>query len=250
MSTATLVTGVVVTLATAAVLAYVGRLTLHRRVSPRASEARTAFAAWWWAAAAVLAVGALHTLAGLAGVRAVDLHVLLLHVRAVPLAVAVWGLLFYLLYVYTGRAWLRWPVAAYAIAFYVYFLVYIELAGPWRVEVTPWEVRVLAIEPAAPAATLALGLLLGAPLTLASVLYGSLYFRLEERTQRFRVALVSLAFAALFATILVGFALRLETRTWFPLLYQVPSLVAALVVLFAHRPPAWARERWRVEAVA
>ncbi len=248
MSTTTLVFGMLVTLGTASLLAYAGDYTRRRSVSPDARVPMAAFATWWYGASFAVLVGALHTAGGLLGLMSEPFQIGLGYARLVPIAVALWGLLYYITYLLTGDKRTLIPITAVQIGFLLYgFFTYSRL-GPWYVEVTHWEVRPIGSGDA-PVELLIFGILLAAPIILSAGAYGMLLVKMKEPTQRYRIGLIATAFGGWFGIIFIGFALGLTTSPLFGLFYQVPGLVASILVIYAYRPPAWVTARWGVEPV-
>lgn len=133
-------------------------------------------------------------------------------------------------------------VVAYGASF-VYLVWYAASLGDRTVVLTEWQARLVAAEEAPPAATILFGLLLAGPILGLVVAYAGLAFRVTGRSQRYRLTLVTTAFGLLFLTVLVGFLVGWNRETWFPLVYEAPALLAALMVVAAYRPPA-SLQRW------
>jgi len=237
-------------LATAALFAYVGGLTRHRHVMAADRPASLAFATWWYGAAAVLSLNGGQTLLALVGVKDVALYLTLIFAQALPLAAALAGLLIYLAYLYFGHFRAVAPIAAFYVLFLSYTLYYFSSLGPWTLHQSEWDSRLLSGNSRPDAAFYTFIVLLTVPVIVAAVAYASLYARSPERTQRFRIALVSLAFLLWFGAMAVGFIAVPPQTSWYPLVYQAPGLFASLLILLAFRPPSWVQRRYHVAAVA
>lgn len=217
---------------------------VRRRHAPQdARLALTMFALWWFGLAASTALGGIRGVLAAAGVDNVAVYLTLTHVSLVPLTVALWALLYYLLFLYTGRAGILWPLSV------GYALLYLALVGllvwlsPTGVAIENGVARVeYARSLAGPGLAVLLGAFLG-PVVVAAVLYGSLFFRLKDRTQRYRVGLVSSAFLAWFASPIAAIALGASTEAWWVVTSRAIGVLVPLVVLAAFRPPAWIRAR-------
>lgn len=249
MAVVTLLLGAALTLGAGVLFATVGALTLRREARGEARGAIRGFAAWWLGAAIVLSLSGVGTLLGLAGVLDPAVHTALLHLRAVPISIGAFGLLYYLLYLYTGTTRWRLPLAAFYAVQFAFTIYYFQSLAPLRVEPTAWEIRIASTGTPDAAVSVAFGVLLAAPVLAAAAAYASLLRYLTDRTHRFRVGVVSLAFFQWFGAILVGFLAGWTTREWFFLVYTVPGLLAAVLVLVAYRPPRLVRDRLRVEPV-
>ncbi|HEX9816042.1 MAG TPA: hypothetical protein VGB18_03590 [Candidatus Thermoplasmatota archaeon] len=240
---ATFYAGTLFVLATTTVLAYVGLLQQRRASGTEGDRAAIyAFAMWWYAAAAVLFLLALQALLVLVGVETVLLHNVIRYIRMGPLSIAAGSLLFFMLYLLTGRmVWRRWLVAAYS-AFLAFTIYYAYLAEPVTVEVTAWAVRTVGT-PVPSWMVIVFGVLLAGPILLATFAYATLFFKVQDARQRYRLALLAISFIVWFGAILVGFLAGLTSRDWFPILYEAPGLLAGLLVILAYQPPQWIQRR-------
>lgn len=245
-SPGTLALNGLVALATAAVFAYVGVIVLQRRVSEAGSvRALRLFATWWFALATLTTANAAQLLLASAGVTALSAHVAFATLGVVPLTVALWALLYYLLYIYTGNERLFWPLTIVYAFITVWFLYLIVWLDPVAVNVTKWTVTLeyanqTALEGSLGVALLAL--LLG-PILVAATLYGSLFFRAPTPDARYRIGMVSGAFLLWFGHPILANAAGLTDVAWWPLVSRIVSLVATFMVLAAYQPPGFVRAR-------
>lgn len=225
--------------------------TIRRRRAPHEARlAKSLFAAWWFGLAGTTAIGAARSLLGAFGFLDLALHESLVLVALLPLCVALWGLLYYLLFLYTGRKDILWPLSALYVLVYLSFVGLIVWLAPTGVEAGPSGVTLTyAREASGPVVWAILALLLG-PIVVAAILYGSLYFRLKERSQRYRVGLVSSGFLVWFAAPAVAFVAGVADDAWWPVASRVIALVVPVVVLMAYKPPAWVRRRLLLADVA
>lgn len=251
MSNATLALDGVLAAATALLYIYVGSITLRRETSDGMSRrAVRLFALWWYALAALTLVGTMRTALAAFGVTDMTLHHALSWLSVLPLAAALWGLVSYLAFIYTGSP------TAFRLSTLFHGALLVALA--WLVAVRPPTGVVLGaysaqlqydseLPPAATAALLA-GIIL--PALAAAVGYASLYFRTNDRSARYRIAMVSGAFVMWFG--IAGFATPtgLNELAWWPVASRVVAFVATLMVLAAYQPPRWAREAFGLRAAA
>lgn len=241
--------GVGLGLATSGLLAYAGYVTQRRKVSAVDRLALRCFAAWWYGAAFVILFPLVRLLLALGGILDPELHALISHAGNLPLAVALGGLAYYILYLITGDARWRWPVGVGYLAYFVYLVWYTVSLGERTVELGAWSARLVGGNGASPAATVVFGIVLAGPILALVAAYASLVFKVEERTQRYRLGMVVAGFALLFLSVILGFLLRWNAQPWFPLVYEVPALILAALVVLAYRPPSWIRQRLGVEPV-
>jgi hypothetical protein len=216
-------------------------LVLQRPASAHDRLAQRMFALWWSSAAAVILLSASPTILSLFGTPSIALIVAINYVLAAPLAAGLCGLLYFLLYVYTGRRGAILPLAVAYAAFFAFEVWYFAQFAGRHLETTPWQVRTVSdVQP--PVLLRAFfGALVALPALVAAVGYGALLRRVHAPEQRYRVLMISAAFVVWFAPLLAAYVAGLDQVAWFPLVYQVPGLVAAGLIVAAYRPPSWLR---------
>lgn len=235
--------------AMAAVYAYVGYRIAHRPVTGDAQLASRAFTVWWFALAGATGFGALQSVAAAAGVRDLPLFVTATYVNLLAICLALWGLLYYLLYVYTGkRGWLM-PLTAFYGAYYAAIAYYLAASKPVGVTVGTWSVGLDYADTMPAALTMTLLLLLVGPQIVAALAYSLLFFQVRERTQRFRVAVVSASILVWFGSSLVASLGGLGGSLVWNVTSRLIGLAAALAILTAFAPPRWMRRRFGLEVV-
>ncbi len=250
MSTLTLLTSAAFAVAAAVLYAYVGHRLGQREVSPEASLASHAFSAWWYGLALTSAISAVTTIAITAGTRNVDLLVALGYLSLLAVCVALWGLLYYLIFVFTGRrkAWI--PLAIFYVLYYILLLYWLASLNPIGVDVQEWTAEIdyeTEVEDS-PMLMLILALLL-LPQIIGALAYFTLFFRLTDPTQRYRVALVSWSIIVWFSSSYLASIAGLSEYDWWQLVSRFIGLTAALTILAAYVPPKWVRKRFGIEAV-
>lgn len=238
-------------LATAAAVlyAFVGTLTLRRETSgPDARRAVRLFAVWWYGLAALTVVGTLRTLVVVAGYTDPALHNVFSWITIAPLVAVLWGLVSYLAYIYTGDP----RSFSFSTAFHLlllFALVYLVVARPITgVALGTYGVQLTYGFELPVAATAAIIAAIILPVLLAAIAYASLYFRTDDRSARYRIAMVSGAFVFWFGSVGLGGVLRLSQHGWWPIASRVIALVATLMVLAAYLPPRWVRESFGIRA--
>jgi len=217
----------------------VARRLLTRDVEGDARLASRAFVTWWAALGAYMLLWGAASIVAAAGYAPLPLF-LALRVVSVPLLMAsVAGLTFHVLYLFTGRRGLFLPVAAFYALCGVAFLAITWVEAPTRVNVAPWLVE-LARDGGTPLLN-RLYVVVGVPPIAASLAYGSLFWRVREPMQKYRVALVAGSIllwvgSGLAARVAAGDFLKFFTLT-------VLGLAAALAVVLAYYPPPGLRVR-------
>lgn len=236
-------------LAAALLYAWVARLVQQRSLSDDARTANALFATWWSSFALFYGLtGAFRVARGL-GLEDLSLALVVLDTAVVLLCVGLWGLLGYLVYLYTGsRRWFAPLGAGYALfgITLLYLVAWMEPVG-FREDALAGGLRYA--RPLPQGLALALGLLFAGPIVAGAIAYGSLYFRVRSPEPRYRIGMVAGAFLLWFGWLTISTVLDLADRYPNSLaLYawgQSLVMLVPLLVILAFRPPAWVRARLR-----
>lgn len=176
------------------------------------------------------------------GLAPFPLAVGLLHLKVLASVAAFYGLVAYLVTVYTGH-----PRAARRLV-PVYGAIYLATAGfyVWKRPLAQfpgtWGMRFeYAVQDPGMIWWVVVGLLFLPPI-LASIAYAALYRLAPDPEARFRVALTSLAFVGLFSPTFIAWGLG--GAPWWPLIEKLLGLAVAGCILLALHPPRALRERW------
>lgn len=238
MSSATLLAGAALSGLTAVLFAYVGRLNLHRATHDEDTRrAMRQFGYWWLGLSAytlLIAVGAFLAASGNLDVRA---HVLLMATGYAPLAVALWGLLSYLVYIYSGTH--RWQAGlrAYHLALCAGLLLLLLYTRPTRILATDWGTLVEYERPVTGWVLASIVLAILGPVLVGALAYGGLYTRTRDPVARRRVLMVSSALILWFG--LSAAATALDVRAaWWPLAARILALCATGLLVAAYWRPA------------
>lgn len=242
MSQATLVLGGGLTLAAAFVYLVVGLRLRRRSTRGAARRASQAFALWWVALAGSTLTTAIQQGAGALAVADLATYTTLTIVNFLFICVGLASLLYYLLYLFTGRDDLLVPLALAYLVYFATLLYVITAADPVGVEIGRWNVSLVFAEPLSGPVPTVLLLLLVVPQILGAAAYMSLVAVVESPTRRYRVALVSGSIIVWFSTTLIGVLLGLAGTDLWQVGSRLLGLAAAMTVLYAYYPPVWLRE--------
>jgi hypothetical protein len=232
------------------VCAVVGRQLCAREVHSEAALANQLFAVWWGSVSVAFGALALLTMATALDGPLLALTIGITYVLLLNMAVGLAGLSYYLLYLYTGRARLLAPLAAYHGLAFAALAWVLGRAAPDRVDVGLWSVALHAAHPQLggalrPIAVLALAL----PTLIGAAAYVSLLRRMRDPTQRWRIALVAGSILAFLGSLAIVNAAGAAGSDAWQLANRALALAAALAIYGAYHPPAWARARWRLHAI-
>lgn len=247
-------------LLSSALYAFIG-YSLGKKSFADAADAKAwrAFRVWWFAMAIDNLVNAARVSLFAAGFTSVTLHVTLNLVNTLFAAAALWGLLTYLLYVFTGRARVSTWVGIFYIAFAAFLFYSVYVFHPIGVTLGDWETAITYQNP--PAGIMGLAyvifflLLIALPPVLASIGMFTLYFRVKERSSKYRALVVPLGIFGLFGLaylvplVLFPFGVRTGDLAWWPFTIRIVGLLALLVIYWAYFPPTFIQKSLRVSPV-
>jgi hypothetical protein len=247
---ATLVLSALFALVAAGIYAYVG-WRLGRRVvaSSEARRAWQSFTIWWYGLAATTLIGGFLNLLGALGLTILPLFVTATYLNILVICIALWGLLYYLIYLFTGKSRLFLHLAIFYTIYYVLLVYYITASNPENINVDYWRTALVYRAPlAGPLFALIIVLLL-LPQIIGSLAYFTLYFRVHEATQKYRILLVSWSIIIWFLSPAFALAGGLAEQDWWQLVSRFIGLAAALTILMAYLPPRWLKQRYGIIAL-
>jgi len=231
----------------AGIYGYVGWRLGKRVIS--SAEARLAwgsFTVWWYGLAAITLIGGFLSLFGAVGLTSLPLFVTATYLNILIICLALWGLLYYLIYLFTGNRRSLVPSAIFYMIYYILLVYYITASIPGDVNVGRWDTSlVYRAPPTGPLVIIILAMLL-LPQIIGGLAYFSLYFRVAEITQKYRVLLVSLSIIVWFLSPVIALAGGLGQQDWWQFASRIIGLAAALTILMAYLPPRWLKQRYGV----
>ncbi|MBI5880464.1 MAG: hypothetical protein HZB53_22665 [Chloroflexi bacterium] len=217
------------------------------------SEARLAwrlFGLWWYCLAATTLMSAIVNLFGAFNIASLPLFVALTYINILLICIALWGLLYYLVYLFTGSPRFLAPLAIFYALYFVLLVYAIAASDPARVQIERWTTRLVYAHPRTDPFFAAALVLLVFPQILASLAYFTLFFRVREATQRYRILLVSWCLVFWFGSAFVASVAGLSQADWWQIVSRLIGLGAAVGILLAYLPPAIVRRRYGVESIA
>ncbi len=246
----TLLFGTIFAIASAGIYFYVGwRLSRRRVILPDARLAWTLFVVWWYAfAGATLSEGVLKLL-GLLGITSLPLMLTILQTEYLAICIGLYGLIYYLLYLFTGNRRILTPLMIFYVAYYFLLLYFVNLGMPTGVTIGRWSISLTYQQQQPVLFALLIVFLLLFPQIICGIAYFTLYFRLKDASQKYRVALVSWSIIILFlASLLTVFGL--SKFDWWQIINWLIGLGAALMILMAYHPVTWIKNHLGVSAIA
>jgi hypothetical protein len=236
-----LIAGALINAVAAAVFVFVGLRFARNPWPEHARWAGRAFVGWWLGFAGYLLLWiTLPMLLVSMGYRGLSVFMILLYASMFSLSLGVGCLVYYLLYLFTGRKGLWGPVALWYAGVFVALMTIFTVHGPEEVAVHEWWVDLKYSVPLGTAFQVSLGALV-LPSTLGALGYLTLVRRTPDPHMRFRIVAVSLTIvvwglAGAMARVLEADLLQLVLRS-------VVGLMGALLILAAYQLPERADRR-------
>lgn len=243
----TLLLSALFALVTASLYSYVGWRLSKRMIS--SSEARLAwrsFTVWWYGLAATTLIGGFLNLFGALGLTILPLFVTANYINILVTSIALCGLFYYLIYVFTGNRRLLIPVAAFYIIYYVLLVYYITASLPENINVDRWRTALDYRAPLTGPFFVIIIVLLLLPQIIGGFAYFTLYFRVADITQKYRILLVSWSIIVWFLSPIAALAAGLAQQDWWQLASRLIGVAAALTILMAYLPPRWLKQRYGI----
>jgi len=231
----------------AGIYTYVG-WRLGKRVVP-SSEARlawVAFTVWWYGLAIVTFLNGLQNLFGAVGLKDLPLFVTVTQLNFQITCVALLGLLYYLIYLYTGNRNSLWVLSVFYIVFYILLIYFINVSSPNGVNVQRWNTALSYSSAPSVTFIILLIILLIVPPVIGGFAYFLLYFRVREITQKYRIFLVSWSIIIWFLSPVAALAGGVAQQDWWEFASRLIGLAAASTILMAYLPPRWLKQRYGI----
>lgn len=240
----------ITSLASAGIYFVVGyRLTRRQGLSPDAALAWNLFIAWWYCLAVSTLLTALRNILGMLGIANLALFLTFLQLSLVAICVGLYGLLYYLLYLFTGNRNLLKPLSLFYILYFAVLLFYTNFRNPMGIIFERWNVTIEYQKAAEGPFFLLVLLLLIFPQIIGSLAYFTLFFRMEAATQKYRIALVSWSIITWFGASFLASISGIGEQDWWQITSRLLGMAAALTILMAYEPLPWIKQRLGVRAI-
>src|SRR5687767_1928778 len=244
MSTLTLATNALFFVAIALLFLYVGRIAQTRPVDDRSTRAGRLFALWWYALGTLAFVQGSASIFGAMSIEDPLPYVAVLHLGNLIQVVALWSLLYYVLFVYTGRRGFFWPLTVFYAGVAVGIVYYVQSVINQQtpaVLITEWDAALdFDLSRADPVLQFLLAALI-VPQLGALVAYFTIVFGADGREQRYRVLLISTSLFVWLASSYVASATNSISESFWVVAGRGLAMLAGFMVVLAFRPPALVR---------
>ena len=206
-----------------------------RKVSAESQRAADLFCLWWLGLSLYAVAGVSQDMVAAMGVRPVALFVGLRYVQMIALCIGLWGLMYSVAYVITGKRGLLLPISAFYVAYYAAILFLVTRGLPQDVQAQAWRTSLVYGDPTLEA--FALALLLAIPPLVGGAMYLLLCLRVRASPLRLRIVLVAASTFAWSAGMLA------READWAALLPALLGLLSGWTISWAYQPPGWLRQR-------
>jgi hypothetical protein len=252
MTNSTLLLGALFSSVEAIIFFVVGGRLRRRRIPT--SDARLAwslFVVWWYGIALSTLVDGVQSLLGAFGAGGnLPLFLTLAQLNILFICISLFGLLYYLIFLIVGSSRPLIPLVVFYVAYYALLAYYLNSLNPTGVLTGRWTMT-LQYEHAAVGLFFTVVLVfLVFPQMLGSLAYFSIFFRVRDVTQKYRILLVSCSIFLWFGSALFGSAAGLGTLDWWQIVSRVIGLVASLMILMAYQPFRWIRRRFGIGSLS
>jgi hypothetical protein len=168
------------------------------------------------------------------------------YINILVICLALWGLLYYLIYLFTGNRRSLAPLTLFYIIYYALLVYYITASIPESIDMERWRTTLAYRAPLTGPFFVILLVLLLLPQIIGGLAYFTLYFRVREATQKYRILLVSWSIIIWFLTPFLALAGGIAEQDWWQWVSRFIGLAAALTILMAYLPPNWVKQRYGV----
>jgi hypothetical protein len=233
--------------ASALIYSYIGwRLSRREVASTQARLAWIFFTIWWHGLAASTLISGMLSLFGALDLTSLPLFITANHVSVLVSCLALLGLVYYLIYLFTGNSRTLLPLAIFYGIFYVLLVYYDAASDPVGVTVERWNAFISYRVPMTGLFLTLLLIMLLVPQILGGLAYFTLYFRVPQVTQKYRILLVSWSIIIWFVSPVIALAGGALEQDGWQISSRTIGLAAALTILMAYQPPRWIRQRFGI----
>jgi hypothetical protein len=235
---ATLLLSAFFSLVASSIYGYVGwRLSKRVVASSEAKLAWQSFTVWWYGLAATTLISGLLNLFGAFGLTNLPLFVTATYINLQVICLALLGLFYYLIFLFTGNSrWLK-PLAILYTICYILLVYVVTASNPVSVTLEPWNTTLSYEIPLMGPFVVLLVVLLYVSQIIGGFAYFTLYFRMSDPTQKYRILLVSWSIIIWFLSPFIAVAGGLTEQDWWQLVSRLIGLAAALTIIMAYLPP-------------
>ncbi|MDD5502704.1 MAG: hypothetical protein PHH26_04475 [Candidatus Thermoplasmatota archaeon] len=222
---------------------------LGRKVRPEYKRPTIMFGVWWAIMGIITANSIIQR--ALFEENIFVMGISIIYVELVALSIGIFGLLYYTLFLFTGKEKLVIPLAVFYVAVAIWLVWMVYSGEPYVVK----ESTVIAGKEYAPGAIayvkpipqymsiLVLSALVLPQIIVCIALY-SLYFKLDKPTQKYRVFMIATGILVWFGSGLVANAIGISSNPAWASISKLISVLAVAMVYLAYKPPYFAKKKY------
>ncbi|MHB8585537.1 MAG: hypothetical protein ACYDDF_06850 [Thermoplasmatota archaeon] len=205
------------------------------------------FSLLWFGLGALALTNTVWSVAIVSHVGGLPLAVTILQMQIVALLVACFGIVYYPLYILSGRSTIVWPVLGFYVAVFIVIQYVVAFRDPIGFHMGPWGGAIDYAQSAGWAwgALLTVAFL---PPVAASLAFFVFIRHVPRGPQRVRMVAIASSFGVYFLCSLIAGA----TPDWvmWPLVMNFIAIASASAILATVSPPSWMRKRWALRSLA
>jgi hypothetical protein len=212
-----------------------GTRVLRRPAAGDSQQALLLFSVWWYGLSIYALGGASQDMLAAIGLTPIAVFLALRYMQMIALCIGLWGLVYYVAFLITGKRHLLAPLAAFYSLYYAVILFLVTRSVPIDVIVQNWRSEIVLADPFVNG--IAVALLLAIPPLVACITYSLAYPHAAPGIQRARVVLIIASTAAWSISML---AREVDWAAMLPLFLGIASGAS---IAWAYDPPAWLEKR-------
>jgi hypothetical protein len=245
----TLAIAAILTLAYATVYAYVGMRLGRSHLRGDGKSVMAAFGIWWIATSINQYLGGAFYLAAAFGYTDFPLQLAYVIVQRLLLAVSMIGLMYYIVYLVSGRRILL-PLAILYLCFWLMQIYVVFLGSPDGIDVYRWRTDLHYTATTPSIFSLIDLVVIVLPPVIGAALLLRLYKRVETPTQRFRIVAVSVGFIAWWLVAVLAGQRSVFDNDALQALNRIVGAAVGLLILLAYEPTGWMQRRYNLRPYA
>lgn len=216
----------------------VAAIFLGRKVRPEYKRPTVMFGLWWLIGGLLIATGIVSTILAEYGIY---VRIPTAYVTWALLPFALFCLLYYTLFLFTGREKWMIPLAVFYGAIIIALLVIGTVSGPYFDEETG-KVEYVRSSLASYAGLISV-VAVALPQIFVCIALYVLYFKLDQPTQKYRIFMIATGIFIWVFSSMIASIFNLSTIPMWPVIGSFTVMLAGLTAYLAYKPPAFIKKR-------
>jgi hypothetical protein len=208
------------------------------------------FIVWWYALAGASFTTGIINLLGAIGQVDLPLFLAFSQVGLLALCVALCGLTYYFIYLFTGSRKALTPLIIFYLSSFTVLMYFVNSSDPTSISIKRWGVTMEYSQQPSGLMIALVVILLVFPQIIGGLAYFTLYFRVKDPTQKYRIAVVSWSILLWFLSSFLEPIAALSQYDWWQIFSRLIGLGVAFAILMAYQPPNWIKNRLGINAIS